>query len=120
MTRGLPVTPINPKSSSITVGTVGKSSPLATVASVSELPNPETTGLSIVTPPKATKQILEDAKRLGIKAVFLQPGTYDQEILDYARKEFEAGIGGTDGGAGFEGWCVLVDGDNGLKQASRL
>lgn len=117
MTRGLPVTPINPKSPSITVGS---NQPLATVTSVNELPNPESTGLSIVTPPNATKQILQDAKRLGIKAVFLQPGTYDQEVLDFARSEFEAGIGGTDGGAGFEGWCVLVDGDNGLKQASRL
>ena len=45
-----------------------------------------------------------------MSSVWLQPGNFDDEGLEYARKEFKAGIGG-DGGLGGEGWCVLVDGD---------
>ena len=55
---------------------------------------------------------------MGIKAVWLQPGTFDDEVLKYAREEFEAGIGG-DGGDGSEGWCVLVDGEKGLRAAGK-
>lgn len=74
--------------------------------------------MSIITPPKVTKKVLEEAKSLGIKSVWLQPGTYDDEILAFALKEFEGGVGG-DGGAGHEGWCVLVDGEKSLKDAGR-
>lgn len=42
--------------------------------------------------------------------VWLQPGSFDDEGLEYARREFKAGVGG-DSGVGGEGWCVLVDGD---------
>ena len=62
--------------------------------------------------------MLEEAKRVGVKAVWLQPGTFDDEVLEFANKEFEAAIGG-DGGAGSEGWCVLVDGERGLRIAGR-
>ncbi len=54
----------------------------------------------------------------GVRAVWLQPGSFDDEGLEFARREFEAGIGG-DGGRGGEGWCVLVDGDSGLRAAGR-
>jgi len=57
-----------------------------------------------------TKGVLEEAKKLGIPSVWLQPGTYDDEILKYAMTEFKAGVGGQ-GGGGSEGWCVLVDGE---------
>ncbi len=36
------------------------------------------------------------------------------EVLEYARDNFPAVIG-RGGGAGSEGWCVLVDGEDGLK-----
>lgn len=65
-----------------------------------------------------TIKVLEEAKKVGIKAVWLQPGTFDEEVLAFAKREFEAGIGG-DGGMGSEGWCVLVDGEKGLKAAGR-
>ena len=42
--------------------------------------------------------------------MWLQPGSFDDEGLEYAKKEFRAGVGGA-GGMGGEGWCVLVDGD---------
>ena len=48
--------------------------------------------------------------------MWLQPGSFDQDILDYAVKEFEAGVGG-EGGGGSEGWCVLVDGEAMLADA---
>ena len=60
--------------------------------------------------------ILKKAKEAGIKAVWLQPGSFDRKGLDYAVQEFEAGIGGP-GGEGGEGWCVLVDGESTLAQA---
>lgn len=53
---------------------------------------------------------------MGVRAVWLQPGSFDDEGLEYARKEFKAGIGGA-GGRGGEGWCVLVDGDEARAMA---
>ena len=53
---------------------------------------------------------------MGVPAVWLQPGTFDDAVLQFAKKHFQAGIAG-DGGRGSEGWCVLVDGDEGLDAA---
>lgn len=55
-------------------------------------------------------KVLEEAKKLGIQGVWLQPGTFDPEVLGYAMREFKFAVGG-DGGMGGEGWCVLVDGE---------
>jgi predicted CoA-binding protein len=44
-----------------------------TVASLSLLSYPTETSISIITPPKVTKKVLEEAKKLGIKGVWLQP-----------------------------------------------
>lgn len=60
--------------------------------------------------------MLAEAKKLGIKSVWLQPGTFDDEILKSAQADFEAALGG-DGGRGGEGWCVLVDGDKAGRAA---
>jgi predicted CoA-binding protein len=106
------VTPINPRSAEIKL----PSKAYPTAASPSALPSPSQTSLSIVTPPKATLQILREAKAAGIPAVWLQPGSFDDEVLEYARKNFQAAVGG-DGGNGDEGWCVLVDGEDGLAAA---
>ena len=51
-------------------------------------------------------------------AVWLQPGSFDNEGLEYAKREFQAGVGG-EGGLGGEGWCVLVDGDGLLDTAQK-
>lgn len=53
-------------------------------------------------------------------SVWLQPGSFDQEVLTLARKEWpDAAIAGTDvpGSRGGEGWCVLVDGEWGMGLA---
>lgn len=62
--------------------------------------------------------MLREAKEAGIQAVWLQPGAFDDEVLAYAKKEFAAAIAGKGGGGG-EGWCVLVDGEEGLRLAGR-
>jgi hypothetical protein len=63
-----------------------------------------------------TLKVLQEAHSVGIPAVWLQPGTFDKQVLEYAKSHFEAVIAG-DGGQGSEGWCVLVDGDQGLEEA---
>ena len=113
--RSLPVTPVNPQAPNITVGThTYKSLP-----SASTLSSPATTSLSIITPPSVTLQILREAKEAGVAAVWMQPGSFDAEGLEFAKKNFEGAAVGGKGGRGSEGWCVLVDGDRGLRQANR-
>ncbi|KAK4244462.1 CoA binding domain-containing protein [Corynascus novoguineensis] len=113
--HGLPATPINPGAPAIAVD--GRDFP--TVASLSALQEPQGTAVSIITPPPVTKKTLEEAKSLGIQAVFLQPGTFDDDVLAYARDNFATVLAGK-GGAGSEGWCVLVDGERGLQAAGKL
>ncbi|KAI1276260.1 CoA binding domain-containing protein [Xylaria sp. FL0933] len=120
--HNLPVVPINPASPTITTPRYGEH---ATVKSVAELDDPEHTSLSVITPPPVTLDVLKEAKRVGIPAVWLQPGTFDDEVMRFARGGKSAGgyegevIAGQ-GGAGGEGWCVLVDGDKGLREAGKL
>lgn len=72
-----------------------------------------------------TLKLLKEAKEAGVPAVWLQPGSFDDEGLAYARREFKAAIAGTEPGEGGlasrgeDGWCVLVDGESGLKIAGR-
>lgn len=119
LTHGLPVTPINPRASSITVS----SKEFSTVSSPTALEHASDTSLSIITPPSVTLSVLKEAKEAGIPAVWLQPGTYNDEVIAYAKKEFKAAIAGYEGEdvqtVGDEGWCVLVDGEDGLKIAGR-
>ncbi|KAI5291871.1 hypothetical protein KEM54_003727 [Ascosphaera aggregata] len=108
------VTPINPKVEAITLS----SKTYKTVASPSALELPKQTSLSIVTPPKATLAILREAKSAGIPAVWLQPGTFDEEVAAYAKEEFPTAVFGEDHSIrGGEGWCVLVDGEGALTAA---
>ena len=119
LTHSLPVTPINPRAPSISV----KKSTYPTLASPNELKDPRATSLSIITPPKATLQVLKEAREAGVPAVWLQPGTYDNAVLEFAKTwegEGAVVIGGMEGGTGGdEGWCVVVDGENGLLEAKR-
>ena len=57
---------------------------------------------------------------MGVPAVWLQPGSFDEEGLQYAKREFKAGVGGHEDRGGGEGWCVLVDGDWALHEAREL
>ncbi|GJN69563.1 hypothetical protein PLICBS_003612 [Purpureocillium lilacinum] len=115
--RGLNVTPINPGSPSVSVG--GKD--YATAPNLSALPEPKTTSVSIITAPAVTLGVLEEAKKLGIPGIWLQPGTFDDAVLKSALADgaFESVVYG-DGGRGHDGWCVLVDGDKALREAEKL
>ena len=66
-----------------------------------------------------TAKLLREAKEVGVKAVWLQPGSFNDEVLDYAKKSFPGATVGGEGGGGGEGWCVLVDGDWAMAQAGR-
>lgn len=70
----------------------------------------------MVTPPAVSLALLQEAHSVGIPAVWLQPGTFDDAVIQFAQKHFEAVIAG-DGGRGGEGWCVLVDREEGLEAA---
>ncbi|CAN8102636.1 unnamed protein product [Discula destructiva] len=120
--------PINPAATSITVPSLNNKE-IPTVPSLSALPNPKQTSVSIITPPAVTLKVLEEARSLGIPAVWLQPGTFDDEVIKYARDfesedgadRFEAVVAGFGGGTrGGEGWCVLVDAERGLKELGKL
>ncbi|KAL4918152.1 CoA binding domain-containing protein [Aspergillus aurantiobrunneus] len=100
--HSLPVTPLNPRSPSIQLS---PSHSYDTVASPRLLSAPSQTSLSVVTPPAVTLPLLQEAHSVGIPAVWLQPGTFDPTVLDFARSHFEAVIAG-DGGRGSEGWCL--------------
>lgn len=65
--------------------------------------------------------MLREAKKLGVPSVWLQPGSFDDDVLKFAREAgaFEAVVAG-DGGRGPEGWCILVDGERGMKAAGKL
>ena len=79
----------------------------------------KSTSVSIITPPKATLAVLKEASKLGVPAVWMQPGSFDDEVLAYARGPeagFEAVVAG-EGGGGGEGWCVLVDGEGAVDRA---
>ena len=111
------MTPINPGSA--TINALGKDH--STVANLSALPNPKDTAISIITPPAVTLKTLQEARELGIPSIWMQPGSFDNEVIRFAREEgaFKAVIAG-EGGRGSEGWCVLVDGERGLKAAGKL
>lgn len=46
----------------------GKPSEVPTVKSLSDLPDPKETSVSIITPPPVTLKVLEEAKKLGSKS----------------------------------------------------
>lgn len=114
--HALRVTPINPSRPTISL----PSRTYDTVSSPAKLAQPNQTALSFLTPPSTTRKVLEEAKSAGVRSVWLQPGSFDDSILQYAKDNFENAVGGfEDGTVGGEGWCVLVDGENCLSAAGR-
>lgn len=74
-----------------------------------------------------TRKVLQEAKKAGVRAVWLQPGSYDEDVWTWTKKQWpDAAVADfdQDDSTGFntvggEGWCVLVDGERGLKLAGR-
>ncbi|KAI5366025.1 putative coA-binding, NAD(P)-binding domain superfamily [Septoria linicola] len=116
--RELPAMPLNPTIPSVTV----RSRDFDTVPSPSEVTDPKTTSLSVITQPPVTAKLLQEAKEAGIHAVWLQPGSFTDKELEYAIKHWpDAAVGGyADGTVGGDGWCVLVDGETAMEGAKSL
>lgn len=73
--KGYTVLPVNPRESEI--------AGLPAYASLREVPLPVHV-VSVVTPPPVTRRILEEVAALGLPHVFLQDGSFDDEVLRYA------------------------------------
>ncbi|EJF65016.1 NAD(P)-binding protein [Dichomitus squalens LYAD-421 SS1] len=80
-----------------------------TVRSISDLPSPTETSISIITPPKITLGVLEQAKALNVPALWLQPGAEDEAVVNYIREN------GLESKVIYGGPCILVQGDGILK-----
>ncbi|KAI9678242.1 MAG: hypothetical protein M1817_006187 [Caeruleum heppii] len=123
----LPVTPLNPTTPAITITHLPPPheslQTLPTKPSVSSLPASELllTSLSIITPPAVTLKVLTEAKEAGVRAVWLQPGSFDEAGWEFAMREWKGrAVAGMEGSTrGGEGWCVLVDGEAALERARR-
>ncbi|KAJ6629449.1 NAD-P-binding protein [Mycena sp. CBHHK59/15] len=96
-TRNMAVQPIHPKETHL--------EELPTIASVTELPSPTKTSISIITPPKVTLSILQAAKPLGVPAVWIQPGAEDESVIEWVKEN------GMEGRVIYGGPCLLVEGD---------
>ncbi|CCG80672.1 Putative uncharacterized protein [Taphrina deformans PYCC 5710] len=94
------VTPINPP-------ILG----LEPVAQLSDLKKPQDTSISVITPPKVTLSILEQAEALGVSNIWLQPGTFDDTVMQRVRK-LEGKINVI-----AQGRCILVEGSEDLAIA---
>jgi len=83
--------PINPRASTIEGLTA-----YPDLASLPQKPH----GVSIITPPQITEQVVRQAVSLGIRHLWMQPGAESREAVEYARKN---GVNVVAYGA-----CVLV------------
>ena len=70
------------------------------VGTLADLPDPTCYGLSMITPPKITEQIVDEAIRLGIRHIWMQPGAESPAAVEKAEA---AGINTIHSGP-----CLLV------------
>ncbi|OSD07035.1 NAD-P-binding protein [Trametes coccinea BRFM310] len=104
--RNIDVTPVHPKEEEL--------EGLKTIRTIADLPAPTQTSVHIITPPKAshlhvTLGILEQAKALGVPALWLQPGAEDEAVVSYIKEN------GLEDKTIYGGPCILVEGDGILR-----
>ena len=75
--KGYTVLPVNPKEKEI--------AGLPAYPNLASVPGPVHI-VDMVTPPAVSKGVLDEAARLGLPAVWLQDGSYDDAVLDVAAK----------------------------------
>lgn len=105
LARNLPVTPVHPKESEL--------EGVATVPDLTAISAPTETSVSIITNAKVTLGLLQQAKQLDIRALWLQPGAEDDAVKSYIHAN------GLDDKVLYGGPCILVEGD-GIRQKSLL
>ena len=93
--------PVNPKETEI--------EGVACLKSLRELPYPTQTSVSVITPPSVTEKVLQDAKSLGIKNMWLQPGSENDACVAFAAANGMNLISG--------GPCILVSGAQSLAKS---
>lgn len=98
------VTPVHPKETDI--------EGLTPVKALADLSEPTKTSVSVVTPPKITLSVLEQAKQLDIPALWIQPGAEDENVIKYVEEN------GLTEKVIFGGPCVLVLGDGALERVA--
>lgn len=69
--------------------------------------------MSIITPPKVTLKVLENAKNIGIQNVWIQPGAEDEAVIQFVNNN-KSSINVILGGP-----CILVDGPSLLQNYKR-
>ncbi|EIM82844.1 NAD-P-binding protein [Stereum hirsutum FP-91666 SS1] len=99
--RSKPVTPVHPKETEL--------EGISTVRTLSDLQSPEETSVSIITNPKITLGLLEQAKSLSIPALWLQPGAEDEAVIKFIKDN------GMEDRVIYGGPCILVSGDDIMK-----
>ncbi|ORY77685.1 CoA-binding protein [Protomyces lactucae-debilis] len=99
----LPVSPINPRASDPILG-------LEVLSSVEKLPAPRETSVSVVVPPAVTLKLLDQARDLGIRNLWLQPGSFDDSVMARAKELSD------DLNVIAQGRCILVEGSEGASQ----
>jgi len=99
--RNKDVTPVHPKENEL--------EGIAAIRTLSELPNPTETSVSIITNAKITRDLLEQAKALSIPALWLQPGAEDAAVIQYIQDN------GLAEKVIYGGPCILVEGDDIIK-----
>lgn len=124
ITHGLNVIPINPKEEEILGQPVVKSIvevieniDLKKDLSIYKLSGVDGLSISFLTPPHITTQTLQDIAQTPnsdkiVKALWLQPGSYDHEVLEAAK-----GLGLLDKVI-HEDECILVRGEEGMASAN--
>jgi predicted CoA-binding protein len=75
--KGYTVLPVNPRQSEI--------AGLPAFPNLASVPGPVHI-VNVVTHPGVTKEVLEEAARLGLPAVWLQDGSYDEAVLEVAAR----------------------------------
>lgn len=75
--KGYTVLPVNPREKEI--------AGLPAYPSLEAVPGPVHI-VDVVTPPEVTKKVLDEASRLGLPAVWLQDGSWDEAVLEAAGK----------------------------------
>ncbi len=94
--RGLPVHAVNPAAAARGEGIEGQPA----WPSLALLPEP-VAAVSFVTPPAVTEQVVDEALRLGIEHLWMQPGAESASAIERARAQGLTVIHG--------GPCVLVE-----------
>ncbi|KZS98548.1 NAD-P-binding protein [Sistotremastrum niveocremeum HHB9708] len=100
--RSKDVTPIHPKEDEL--------EGISTLRTLGDLPDPSETSVSIITPPKVTLSLIQEAKRLRVPALWLQPGAEDQAVIELIQSE------GLSDKVILGGPCILVEGDGIIRK----